>query len=165
MDKNEELTSLCENSEPSLHSAPITPAEIEKKSNAHGAALTDGEASFDVLNFSTNHAFIEQLLVEPSLDLSSSHDDLLHIPCDKDDLPDHEHESTEPHISAEFTNMIHVASDTDEMKLLSSLHTLGYIKFDVLCNISNLEKLFMCADLPWLSRYTYHVIGKYNNKG
>jgi len=23
----------------------------------------------------------------------------------------------------------------------------------------------MCADLPWLSRHTYHVIGKYNNKG
>ena len=30
-DKNEELTSSCENSEPSLHNAPITPAEIEKK--------------------------------------------------------------------------------------------------------------------------------------
>ena len=48
---------------------------------------------------------------------------------------------------AEFTNVIHVASDTDEMKLLSSLHTLGYIEFDVLCNLRNLkEKLFMCAD-------------------
>ena len=23
----------------------------------------------------------------------------------------------------------------------------------------------MCADLPWLSRHTYHIIGKYNNKG
>ena len=23
----------------------------------------------------------------------------------------------------------------------------------------------MCADLPWLSRHTYHVISKYNNKG
>ena len=103
--------------------------------------------------------------MEPTLNLPLSQDDLLHISCDKDDLPDHEHESTEPHISAEFTNMIHVASDTDEMKLLS-LQTLGYIEFDVLCNLSNLkEKLFMCADLPWLSRYTYHVIGKYNNKG
>ena len=29
MDKNEELTSSCENSEPSLHNAPITLAEIE----------------------------------------------------------------------------------------------------------------------------------------
>ena len=41
MDKNEELTSSCENSEPSLHNAPITPAEIESKGTAHGAALMD----------------------------------------------------------------------------------------------------------------------------
>ena len=56
MDKNEELTSSCGNSEPSLHNAPITPAEIESKGNVHGPALMDGEASFDVLNSSTNHA-------------------------------------------------------------------------------------------------------------
>ena len=66
---------------------------------------------------------------------------------------------------AEFTNVIHVASDTDEMKLLSSLHTFGYIEFDILCSLSDLEeKFFVYADLPWLSRQTYHVIGKYNNK-
>ena len=63
MDKNEELTSSCENSEPSFHNAPITSAEIESKGNAHGAALMDGEASFDVLNSSTNHAMTEKLLV------------------------------------------------------------------------------------------------------
>ena len=73
---------MC-NLEPSLHNAPITPAEIESKGNAHG--VTDGETCFDVLNSSTNHAFIEQLLVEPSLDLSLSHDDLLGVPCDKDE--------------------------------------------------------------------------------
>ena len=56
------------------------------KGNAHGAALMDGEASFDVLNSSTNHAMTEQLLVGPTLDLSLSQDDLLHIPYDKDDL-------------------------------------------------------------------------------
>ena len=61
MDKNEELTSSCENSEPSLHNAPITLAEIESKGNAHGAALMDGEASFDVLNSSTNHAMTETI--------------------------------------------------------------------------------------------------------
>ena len=139
MEENEENTSSCASSEPSLHNAPITTA----------ATLTKGENSLDVLNFSTNHAMTEQLLVKPTLDLPLSQDDLLHIPCDKDDLPDHEHESTESQASAEFTNVIHVASDTDEMKLLSSLHTLGYIEFDVLCNRSNLkEKLFMCADLP-----------------
>ena len=90
-DKNEELTSSCENSEPSLHNTPITPAEIESKGNARGAALMDGEASFNVLNSSTNHAMTEQLLVGPTLDLPLSQDDLLHIPYNKDDLPDHEH--------------------------------------------------------------------------
>jgi hypothetical protein len=52
------------------------------------------------------------------------------------------------------------------LKLLSSLNTLGYIEFDVLGNLSYLEeKLYTYADLPWLSRHTYHVFGKYNNKG
>ena len=53
------------NSEPSLHNAPITPAE--NTGNAHGAILTEGENCLNVLNFSTNHAIIEQLLVDPLL--------------------------------------------------------------------------------------------------
>ena len=55
-----------------LHNAPITPAEIESKGNAHGAALMDGEASFDVLNSSTNHTMTVKLLVGPTLDLPLS---------------------------------------------------------------------------------------------
>ena len=58
MEENEELTSSCESSEPSLHNAPITTA----------ATLTEGENSLDVLNFSTIHAMTEHLLVEPTLD-------------------------------------------------------------------------------------------------
>ena len=49
MEENEELTSSCASSEPSLHNAPITTA----------ATLTEGENSLDVLNFSTNHAMTE----------------------------------------------------------------------------------------------------------
>ena len=121
MDKNEELTSSCENSEPSLHNAPITPAEIESKGNAHGAALTDGEVSFDVLNSSTNHAFIEQLLVEPSLDLSLSHDDLLDAPCDNDELCDNAYvlHDLDPNTCAEIKHIIHIGSTNNELKLLS----------------------------------------------
>jgi len=156
MEENEELTSSCASSEPSLNNAPITTT----------ATSTEGENSLDVLNFSTNHAMTEQLLVEPTLDLPLSQDNLLHIPCDKDDLPDHEHERTEPHASAEFTNVIYIAGDNDELKLLSPLKTLGYIEFDVLCSLSDFEeKLFVYADLPWFSRHTYYVIGKHNNKG
>ena len=79
--ENEELTTSYPNSEPSLHNAPITPAE--NTGNAHGATLTEGENCFNVLNSFTHHAIIEQLLVEPSLDLSLFHDNLLDVPCDK----------------------------------------------------------------------------------
>jgi hypothetical protein len=42
---------------------------------------------------------------------------------------------------------------------------LGYIEFDDLCNLDCLEERFFAhADLPWLSRHSNHVIGKYNNK-
>jgi hypothetical protein len=59
-----------------------------------------------------------------------------------------------------------ITSVHDDLKLLSSLNTLGYIKFDVRCNLNNLEeKLSFSADLPWLSKHTYHVIGRYNWKG
>ena len=63
--ENEVLTASCENSEPS----PITPADNESKGNAHDAKLTEDESSLDVVNFFTNHAMIEQILVEPSFDL------------------------------------------------------------------------------------------------
>ena len=86
--QNEELTTSCANSEPSPHNSRSTLAENESKSNERKATLTDGATSLDVLNFSTNHTFIDQLLVEPSLDLPLSQDDLLNFPCDKDDQCD-----------------------------------------------------------------------------
>jgi hypothetical protein len=48
---------------------------------------------------------------------------------------------------------MHVASKSDELHLLSSLHTLSYIEFDNLCNLDCLEeRIFAHADLPWLSK-------------
>jgi hypothetical protein len=59
-----------------------------------------------------------------------------------------------------------ITSVYDELKLLSSLNTLGYIEFDVLFNLNNLEeKLSFSAHLPWLSKHTYHVVERYNSKG
>jgi hypothetical protein len=84
MTENEMLPVSCENSEPS----PITPVEHESKRNAHDAKLPQGESSLNVLNFSTTHAIMEQILVEPSLDLPLSQDDLLDVPCDKYELHD-----------------------------------------------------------------------------
>ena len=61
--------------------------------------------------------------------------------------------------------MIPIATEMDERKLLSSLNTLGYIEFDTLCDLSSLEEKFKSVELSWLSRCTYHFIGKYNCKG
>jgi hypothetical protein len=66
--ESEMLTASCENLEPS----PTTPTENESKGNLYDAKLTEGENFMDVLNFSTNYVMIEQILVEPSLDLSLS---------------------------------------------------------------------------------------------
>jgi hypothetical protein len=66
--ENEVLTTSCENSE----SSPITLAANESKVNTHYAKLAEGESSLDMLNFSTNHAMIEQTLVEPSFVLPLS---------------------------------------------------------------------------------------------
>jgi hypothetical protein len=115
-----------------------------------------------MLNFSTNHALVEQLIMEPSLDLSLSHGHLLDVSCDKDELCA---TTSVLHASAENKLVMHVSSRSYELHLLSSLHTLGYIEFDDLCNLDCLEeRIFAYADLPWLSRHSYHVIAKYNNK-
>ena len=66
---------------------------------------------------------------------------------------------------AENKQLFSIATEKDELKLLSSLNNLGYIQFDTLCTLSSLEEKFKCAKLPWLSRCTYHFIGKYNCKG
>jgi hypothetical protein len=161
MNKNEKLTSSCANSEPSLHNAPNTPSE--NIVNVHGATLTEGENCVNMLNFSINHTLFEQLIMEPSLDLSLSHGDFLDVYCDKDAWCA---TTSVLHASAENKLVMHVSSTSDELHLLSSLHTLGYIEFDDLCNLDCLEEsIFAYADLPRLSKYSYHVIGKYNNEG
>jgi hypothetical protein len=160
MNENEELTSSSATSEPSFYNASYHP--IENTGNVHGATLTEGENCVNMLNFSTNHTLVEQFIMEPSLDLSLSHGDFLDVSCDKDAWCV---TTFVLHASAENNLVMHVASKSDELHLLSCLHTMGYIEFNDLCNLDGLEaRIFAYADLPWLSKYTYHVIGKYNNK-
>ena len=65
-----------------------------------------------------------------------------------------------PKTYAENNPFLPITCVNDELKLLSSLNTLGYIEFDVLYNLNNLkEKLSFSADLLCLSMNTYHVIG------
>jgi hypothetical protein len=146
--ENEVLTASSENSE----SSPINESKVNAK-------LAEGESSLDMLNFSINHAMIEQTLVEPSFVLPLSQDDLLDLSCDKDDshdntyaismqllMSDHAICVLESNTCAENRHVIHNASDVDELKLMSSLNT------DVLCNLKYLEKLYTYADLPWFAR-------------
>jgi hypothetical protein len=74
--------------------------------------------------------------------------------------------ASDPINCAKIRTFNHITSAHDELKLLSSLNTLSYIEFNVLCNLNNLEeKLPFSAELPWLSKHTYYVIGRYNWNG
>jgi hypothetical protein len=137
MNENEELTSSYATSKPSFYNASYHPTE--NTGNVHGATLTKGE---NMLNFSTNHTLVAQFIMEPSLDLSLSHGDLLDVSCDKDAWCG---TTSILHASAENKLVMHVASKSDELHLLSSMHTLGYIEFDDLCNLDCLEERIFCT--------------------
>jgi hypothetical protein len=106
-------------------------------------------------------------------------EDCLVVPCDKEELchdrtiiymPQLENKldvvAFDPINCAKIRTFNPITSVHDELKLLSSLNTLSYIKFDVLCNLNNLGgKLSFSAEFPWLSKHTHHVIGRYNWKG
>jgi len=54
----------------------------------------------------------------------------------------------EPNTCAENKNLLPIAAEKDELKLLSSLNTLGYIEFDTLCALSSLREKFLYVELP-----------------
>jgi hypothetical protein len=107
------------------------------------------------------------------------HDDCTIDSCDNKELSDdssitymlqHENKldiiASDPISCAEIRIFNSITSVHDELKLLYSSDALGYFQFDVLCNLNNLEeKLSFSTDLPWISKHTYHFIGRYNWKG
>jgi hypothetical protein len=65
----------------------------------------------------------------------------------------HDASNLESKISVANKHIVTIGGIKEEMRLVSSLNTLGYIESNDLCNLNNLkEKLFMCNDLPLLSR-------------
>jgi hypothetical protein len=113
------------------------------------------------------------------LELPLLHDDCTSNSCGKEELCDDSSITYMPQLEnkldvvaydpincAKIRTFNPVTSLHDELKLLPCLDTLGYIEFEVLCKLNNLEeKLSFTVDLPWLSKHTYHVIGRYNWKG
>jgi hypothetical protein len=57
-----------------------------------------------------------------------------------------------------------IDSEKEELKIISSLNYLGYIKFDFFCDLDSLEnELFQKSGLLYLDYCTIHVIGLYDN--
>ena len=144
-------TIFGEISEPTL---PLSSTEIEIIGNNNCDTL-QGEDPFSTLPLSQ----------------AEVHD----VSCDKKELCDNDtvaHVSQlvpapdiitlERNICVQNIIFLPIASENDELKLLSSLNTLGYIEFDNLCTLSSLKEKFICAELPWLHRCIYHFIGRYN---
>jgi hypothetical protein len=50
--------------------------------------------------------------------------------------------ASDPINCAKIRTFNHITSGHDALKLLSSVNTLDYIEFDVLCNLNNLEDTF-----------------------
>jgi hypothetical protein len=123
------------------------------------------EISDDVLNLSTTHAIIEQHLVDTKSEFPLSQNNCSDSACDKEELCDNAFNIHMPQLvneNASFVleqntcaknkQLLPIATEQDELKLLSSLNTLGYIEFETLCALNSLEEKFKCAKLPWLSR-------------
>src|SRR5688572_5229580 len=132
-----------------------------------------------IQNLSTLHANEEQQIVEPIADFPLSQNELLAVPCDKEDLCANDSFTPIPQVvnkcdtfglesykCAEDKLFHPITCAQDELNLLSSLNTLGYIEFDVLCNLNCLkEKLQFGSGLPSINHCSLHAIGKYDSKG
>jgi hypothetical protein len=67
---------------------------------------------------------------------------------------------------AEIKYLIHVTCDTNELNLLSSIDTFGYIEYDVPCDLNTVEKRMFCQTTsPLLTRNNFHAIGSYDYNG
>ena len=113
--------------------------------------IVSSKSSLDVLNLSTNDA--NKGTLEPSIGFPLSYDECFIDLYDKEEFCGsamiipvtqlvNEIDSCvlEQNACAENKHWFSIATKKDELKLLSSLNTLGYIEFDVLCNLSCLEE-------------------------
>ncbi len=87
--------------------------------------------------------------MEPIAEMPLSQVDLLYVPCDKEELCDNaslismpqlvnEHAISSVSLCTDFKHVVHIATDVEEHKLITSLNTLGYVQFDNFCELDNL---------------------------
>ena len=105
------------------------------------------DVTHNVQNLSILHANEEQQIVEPTVDFPLSQNGLLAVPCDKEELCADDSFTPMPQVANKCDTfglepykcaedkLFHPTCAQDELNLLSSLNTLGYIEFDILCNL------------------------------
>jgi hypothetical protein len=65
---------------------------------------------------------------------------------------------------AEIKHLVHGTCATNELNLLSSLDTFGYIEYVVSCDLNIVEKIMFCqTKLSLFTRNFFHAIGSYDN--
>ena len=116
--------------------------------------------------------FLVQLPAECGLSqiehLSHDHKKLLeNISCIPQMHIRHEHLKSVWNDVHVFSTHVHcISSKKEELKLLSSFNTLGYIEFEVPCNLNCLkENLHFGFELLSLHHCSLHAIGEYDWKG
>jgi hypothetical protein len=140
----------------------------------HTLAMASCEPIALVLNLSTTPASLEQSLVEPIAEFPLLQDACHIVPCDREELCDH--------ASLIFTTqLVHICDNSfvedttcahcidmekQELHIISTLNTLGYIDFNVPYNLNCLEeRLSKESALQCFSRCVFRAIGKYDDRG
>jgi hypothetical protein len=143
--------------------------------NVWSASNIRGECHQNQTQLSTYQATREQQILKIIADLSLLHGDLLVDPCDKEEFCDHtllksttqlvhghvQSDLSDEHVAFPYVRCVN--NENEELKLISSFNTLGYIEFDILCNLDCLEnKLFQNCISPCFDHCSFYEIGKYN---
>jgi hypothetical protein len=142
----------------------------------HSLTVAPSEPIALVLNLSTTPSSLEQSLVEPVAKFSLLQDDYKIVPYDKEKLCDHASLISTTQlvhgynnyilhdIHAEVRCVLCINSEKEELKIISSLNCLGYIKFDFVCNPNSLDnELFQKFSLLYHDYCTFYAIGLYDN--
>jgi hypothetical protein len=117
----------------------------------HSLTIAPCEPITLVLNLSTTSASLEQSLVEPVTEFPLLQDDYKIVPCDKEKLCDyaslistiqlvHGHDNSILDDTHAKVRRVHcIDSEKEELEIISSINYLGYIEFDFVCHLNNLE--------------------------
>jgi hypothetical protein len=127
------------------------------------------------MNLAHNDASLQQSLVTPfatlplsiavcvSCDNNELRDNVVYLPLTKLMLQHVKRVLNDIHDVSKYVHCL--VNKKDELELLSSFNTLGYIEFDILCNLNCLkEKLKFDSRLLSFHYCSLHI-GKYDNKG